>query len=496
MRPTQITFNEKHIFSDTPYESDDFGKSAARRLRYSLFWKMYQRGSYRKDVSAWAQARLTNQSLYAAIRSIYGPAYRLGEFGKMYLWGGQLDPAAGDGMEVPSALPVVTENENIREFISQLWAWSNWRTQKDTIALQGTVLGDAFIRVVDDRLAKKVYLEVLHPSIMEEVTKDAWGNIKSYVITFPTKHPESGLDVVFKEVCERNGDDVVFETFSDTQPYAWNGVASKWSESYGFVPVVHIQHNNIGVGWGLSELHAVRTQLQEMDDVASVVTDRIRRMMKSGWMFSGYTPPGGASTSTEIVIPSRYASMSVVERRSAPDPIREDEPILYTSNEHARPWPLVGPSDISGAVEYLSAIEEETERNYPQLRYEVLRAGGLASGTALRMARQPAETRVRQHRANYDDPLVRAQQMALSIGGYRDIFPGIDLETFTAGGLAHRIGARPVFQVDEAEENEADKSFWEAAKLAGDAGFPLGAYLLHKGWAPEDVALYLDTEEV
>jgi len=488
MRPTQIVFNEKYLFSDTPYESDDFGKSEARRLRYSLYWKMYQRGSYRKDVSIWAQARLTNQSLYRAIRSIYGPAYRLGEFGKMYLWGGQLDPAAGDGAEVPSALPIITDNENIRPFISRVWTWSNWKTQKDIVSLQGTILGDVFIRVVDAAKAGKIYFEVVHPSVVEEITEDVWGNIKGYTITFPAKHPDSGLDVVFKEVCERSGDKVLYSTYADRELYAWNGVAAEWSEEYGFIPMIHIQHNDIGVGWGLSELHAARTKIQEMDDVASVVTDRIRRMMKSGWMFSGYNPPADSRTTATIVVPSRFASMSVEERRDTPDPIREDEPMLLASDPNARPWPLVAPSDIEGAVGHITAIMEELERDYPELKFEITRAGGDASGTALRIARKPAETKVVQRRANYDDPFVRVQQMALSIGGYRGIFPGINLDTFGAGGLDHTIGARPVFQTDEVEENEISRTFWEAAKAAKSAGLNLLIYLRRAGWSEEDLA--------
>jgi hypothetical protein len=112
-----------------------------------------------------------------------------------------------------------------------------------------------------------------------------------------------------------------------------------------------------------------------------------------------------------------------------------------------------------------------------------------ASGAARRVARQRVEVRVYERRSGYDAGLVRAQQMAVAIGGYRRYpgYAGFGLDSYAAGALDHTIGERPVFPPDVTDEAEVAKLEWEAAKVAEEAGYPLELYLEDRGWAPERI---------
>ena len=109
----------------------------------------------------------------------------------------------------------------------------------------------------------------------------------------------------------------------------------------------------------------------------------------------------------------------------------------------------------------MTSILSEVERNHPELQADMATASGDASGRALRVARERVEAMVSQRRAGYDDGLVRAQQMALSIGGMKG-YPGYEafgIGSYERGELDHSIGDRPVFAVDEADRLELATAF-------------------------------------
>lgn len=472
-------FREEFITSgkETVGGIDDFADFDARRVRYDINWSMYESVVYR-NVNDWATTYKTRYALYKYIRSIYNPSYRLGEFWKSHLWGGELDREAGP----EGALPIITDNEQIREPLAQLWQWSNFAIVKDTITLSGAVLGDAFIRVVDDVKNGRVFLQYIHPATVAEVTKDERGNIKGYTIEEMKPSPISGSPVRFKEVASRGeGEQVIYRTYLNDSPFAWNGLASAWDEPYGFIPMVHIQHNDVGKCWGWAEIHPARSKIHEVDDLASMLSDQARKSINAKWFFAGLKAP----TSGTGNIVGQHPTATTAR----PEPGRELESAIYSADPESKAYPLVAPLDIPGVVTHITEILKELERDYPELKFDNLRSSGTVSGAALRVARQPAETKVSQRRANYDNVLVRAQQMALSIGGFRGYFPGIGLDSFTQGSLDHNIGPRPVFYTDPLEKLQEESEFWKAAQLVVQAGGNLAGWLEKEGWTKEAIAL-------
>lgn len=474
-------FREAFLSSE-PLDTDDFDDFDARRLRYALLWSFYENSAYR-SIHTWATAYKAQYSLYRYIRQLYNPAYRLATFWQTHLWGGPLDPAAGDGEIIPTALPIdctAATADALRAAISRIWSWSNWPIRKDVVSLWGTVLGDVAIRVVDDTDRRKVYLDLVHPGTLAEVTLDAYNNVKGYTIQETRPHPDGAHGTVtYAETAERGaGEDVVFRTYLDGQPWAWNQQAAEWVEPYGFIPLVVIRHNDVGLDWGWSEIHPARSKIHEVDDLASILSDQIRRHLNTVWLFAGDKP---RSTPTVTgATPTAYI----------PDPGREEIPVLYTKDPAVKPYPLVADLDIAGSIQHMMELLKELERDYPELRFDNLRVSGEVSGATLRVARQPVETKVNMRRAGYDDALVRAHNMAVAIAGWRGLpgFQPFNLGSFAQGDLEHSIALRPVFEVDPMDRLDEDKAFWTNAQAAVDAGLPLKLFLRREGWTEQELA--------
>lgn len=481
-------FREDFTTSQPLLIDDDFSSLDGRRLRYAINWAMYENTAYRR-AHTWAESYKTAYGLYRYIRNIYNPAYRLGDFWQSHLWGGMLDPKAGDGKQVYSALPIVTDIQPLRQAIAKTWEWSNWQTNKGIVTLRGAVLGDSVIKIVDDPKRGKVYMEPVHPGNLAEVTLDKWGNVKEYAIEEERLDQKNNKKVTYREEATREGDGgaVVYRTFMNGSLFAWDGESAEWSVDYGFIPLVVIQHKNVGLPWGWAEMHAGLANFREVDDQASLLNDQIRKMVNSVWLFSGVSSPktGGVTAS---------ASTPTTDN---PEAGREDVPALYgPSGADAKP--LISPLDITATANNIQAIIKKIERDYPELSEDLENASGDVSGKALRINREPVITKVEDRRPNYDNALVRAQQMAVAIGGFRGYdpaFSGFDLDSYASGRLAHSIGDRPVFRKDPLDEIEVEQAFWTAAKAAKDAGMPMSLFLRRNGWTDEQVSEYENSPE-
>lgn len=483
-----IAFREAYLTAPVT-DTVSWTDQDARRLRYGILWAQYEQTSYR-DTHAWATAYRKQYALYKYIRPVYNPAYRLGEFWKAHLFGGLLDSEAGDA----GAIPIITENESLRVAIANLWKWSRWQVQKDVLTVRGAILGDAAIQVVDDVTSGRVYLSLLHPGSIEYVERDSFGNVKAYGIREERDDPRGKTGhVTYIERVGRAGDLVVYETFLNGKPYAWpenkdrtgKAVAS-WSEPYGFVPLVVIQHNDVGLDWGWSELHPIRAKVQEADELASMLSDQIRMIVQPRWLMRGMKEPKDGLTIE--------GADATTDR---PSPGREEINAIWNVPVDGGADAMVADLDLENVLVHIDTILKEIERDVLELSQDIHTASGSASGRALRVARQPVVAKVVQRRANYDAALVAVTGMAVAIGGYRgyDGYKGFGLDSYVKGDLAHTIAKRSVFEEDVLDQTEIDLAFWKAAEQAGKAGVSLTAFLVESGWDEERISTLMKSVE-
>lgn len=468
-------FREAYMSADI-LDSADFSAFGARQLRYRIYWSFYENTAYR-NIHKWATSYRNQHGLYKYIRNIFNPTYRLGEFWKAMTWGGMLDDEAG----MTGAIPIQTNNEALRPVIARLWRESNWNVNKDIMTLQGSILGDVGIKIVDDAQRGLVRLEVIHPGMIRDVQVDPAGYVKGYELEEETTGPD-GRKHTYTEIASRDGDLVVYQTLIDGRPGAWQTDAAgdlvdTWSVPYTFTPFVILQHNNVGLEWGWSEIHPLRSKIHESDDLASKIHDQIRKMVDAPFLFAGVKKP---STQPE--------TSGATPTQSRPEPGREEIPAIYSTDPAASATPLVAPLDLAASTQELQQVLSEIERDYPELQMDIWSAQN-TSGRALRTARQRAEIKVKQRRGAYDSAIERAHQMAIAIGGWRGYpgYEGFGLESFDRGALDHSVADRPVFSRDPMDDIEQAAAFWDAAGRAINAGVALEAYLAEMGWDEERI---------
>jgi hypothetical protein len=485
---------------------DEWSRLESREFRYSLNWGMHQNDAYRELVHRWATRLKVRYGTSRHIRHIYNPAERLGNFYQGHTFAGPLDREAGDGESAPSALPIVTENEAIRPAIARLWEDSCWSIVKDILTLWGAVLGDAAIRIVDDPARGQVRKELVYPGHLARVEFDSQHDVKAYLLRRWAEDPSVGgperLDpvtagvemvrpVVYAERCYRDGDLVVFETFKDGKPFAWNGVASSWTEPYGFVPLRVLNHRSVGLDWGVNCFHGGLPQFMEVDDQASVLGDNNRKKLNGPWLMTGVRSMAelkGAGVDRSKRTPA--------ENAADPEPQRSELNLLFAHSVDARAISMTADIDIAGMCEHIRDMLAQIEKRYPEMLADVGMGGGHMTAEAVRNARQIAAARVQLIRPAYDAAEVATNQMALAIGGLRGYpgYEGFGLDSFEAGTLDHSIGHRPVFEVDPLDAINEDQAFWQACNEAVKAGVPLPLYLERNGWSEEDLKALADAK--
>jgi hypothetical protein len=475
--------------------SQDFSSPDSRATRYDVLWAYYQGNAYR-NLHKWAKKLKHDYGLYTYIRDIYNPAGRICNFHQTHIWGGHLDKVAGDGSEKPSALPITdVANESLREAIAKIWQWSRFRIYKDIVTLYGSVYGDVFLKVVDMPDRELVYIDRVHPGWIVDVRRNALDEITYYEMQYMRLDPErnNGQKATYTERATLLDNGVVYQTLRNNQPYDWDGYGEEWVIEYPFVPLVHIQHFNVGLDWGWSELFQKLSTFRELDDQASKLGDQVRKMVDSPWFFTGVRPGKDGGTIT-------IEGLGTENEGTVSEISREETPLLYAYEPGARAFPLVAELDIEAALNHVKEISFEVERSYPELRTALWRGRGQGdvSGRALILARQEADDKVTSRRVNYDEKLVTAHRMALAIAGEAG-YDGFNAYSFQdwdgdTGPSAHTIKAdRPVFKPHPSESLDHSRQLWTNAALAQRVGVPLDIFLKDQQWDPERIAEITDS---
>lgn len=421
----------------------------SRRIRYDILWAFYENSLY-DSIHSWSTTYKSNHDLYRHIRSIYNPTSTIVDFWKSHLWG---------------TLDILSGNDQLKEDIQQVWNWSNWSLQSTTCAMQGALFGDSFIKVVDDQKRSKVYFEVVHAGNIVEITKDAMGNIKGYTLIEQRIDYDTNRPAEYKEQVTNIEGLVTFETFKDNRPHSWNSVSEYIEQPYDFVPLVHIQHSNAGLPFGLSEIHTARSKIHEVDDLASIVSDYIRKQSNPVKILTGVKLPPNIEASTK----------------------KRDEQKYLTGTGNANYTPLVTDLDLSGSVSYIRSILDQLENEYPELQLSKnsLASGSEKSGKSINELRKPIITKVTQARRSYDDSLIRANQMALTIGGLNGYF-NYGSDSFDKGMLDHKIADRDVFDKDELEHVELTTAKTNVLVSLVNSGASLKTAAIIAGFTPQE----------
>jgi hypothetical protein len=251
----------------------------------------------------------------------------------------------------------------------------------------------------------------------------------------------------------------------------------------------------------MGELHTNIPKFIEIDDLTSKVDDEIRKTVDAQWLYVGLKPAAGDNSflgdedGGELDCDGAAWAGGLPPIRRPRDGRRErsSTKIQWCSDPNAKAIPLVANLPIAAATAQIATLRTAIEADHPELQADMATSAGDASGRALRVARERVEAMVSQRRAGYDDALVRALRMAISIGAQKG-YPGFgafDAGSYARGDLDFTIKPdRPVFAVDNLDRIAEQQATAAALKAFADAGLPLEMAMERLGFDAEDMEEY------
>ncbi len=510
--------------SSSRSSSLDFCGLDGRRKRYRLGWSLYLNDVFWDDVHYESQDVKLQFGLYGYTRTVFNPIYRLVEFHTSHIIGGSLDPDAGDGTKVKSALPIETKRPAVRKGLARLWRDSEWLIRKDIWVRHGASMGDTILKGCDDPERGRITMEIIHPGSLTWVEREGGtGRVLGYTREEkrhdPRRAPSRPSGSPYATDANRSAgtvdyrEDAGIETGPDGKPRVWyetrlnnvlydwrtrpdgqpygeegnEGAEPRWTVPYGFIPIVITQHMPVGLDWGLAEGHPVLEKVFEVADSGSNLGDHVRRILNETALVAGASP-------ADLVISASPREDTTGNPQSG----RTKRALLGIPDPDVKVLFLTQDMDLAAVSGHVAALKSDINEDFPELDTDLWKTGD-PSGRAMRLARQRAEMKVQQRRTGYDRDLEALQRMCLAIGGIRgyDDYTGLATDDpFNDKVVEHSIGHRPVFAPDPIDDIMEGDAFWTMVQKAVSAGVPLEVVLRREGWSEEDINEILDAQEL
>lgn len=401
---------------------------------------------------------------------------------------------------------IETENQAIVEPLTQVWRWSNFDAKKILLGRITPQLGDGFIRVEMPDAKDQVRMELIDPEHVVDFDVDQRGYITWIRI----------------EVRYARGDDR--DINGQLREFHHVEVWDKWSERYRrweidanrpallesdlsklgtpledrtfesmgitFVPIVHVPFRDVGETRGQAAVWPSIDKIVELDTIVTALHQN----------YFAYDRPTWAIESMGMDQQGRFTPPPPVSAGQSPSGSTSND-VVYLGRD--RLWRLPAGWSLKSTVPEinfdagLAQIRDywtTLERRQPELLYSRISdlASGDVSGRAIRFMLSGAITRAMMARFNLEQGLVRAHQMALTMGAKAGLFKNLGGK-FEDGGFDHSFKAREIIPISDFEKAETDQAQGQAAQAWQTAGLPLSEILKRNGYTDEQIVEILNT---
>ena len=478
------------------------------------------------DFEDMLEAYYMNNGLYDAIQAymgandiwtpgmqpLYNPAHRAVEFHVSHLWPGALD----------RAFRLICEDEKVESAIQQVLKWSNWESKKQLAARWYAEFGTMFIKVPVRKESQQVRLQVIKSRYVTDFETDS-----SDFITFiridsqksrlnKAGQPETYMRTEVWNKAE-NSYRVFDHRFSRNTPLSQLGKPVEQSEitKFGidFIPFVHAKFKDIGEPRGLGVFTHVLDKIDEANRIATRLHEIAFRFNRA---YIGISANDKDAQGRPLPAP-RLMDRNNNAVESADD-LAEDQSI-FTMPGMSKLEMMVPNINFAGHLQELTDQMDEIKQDMPELRYYDIRESSNISTDTMRMMLAGAIDRVLDARGSAHAALIRALQMALTLGKVNGFDGFTRLGDYADGALEFSFAEQEVLPLTKKERAEGVKisvdagmdilfamkqhgyteteikEFTRSAEYllrmqqkANDAGMSIETILLRAGWDEKDLA--------
>lgn len=424
-----------------------------------------------------------------AVKGFRNPTNAAIEFHAATLWPGSL----------PHALPIefpenAQSTDAKRAAIQQVWKWSNWGETKQLFAREYATLGEQWIKVpvkLDrDGTPKSVYMDLIEPEYVTEFDKDERGFLTYIRLDIPrTRRLDDRTEAyIHTEVWDKEA--LTYRVWrhkyegraTDQLGTPDDDSEENYQQAYGidFIPFVHAKFVDDGDPRGRA---AIEPALDKIDEANRMATRLHQLMFQHGvpdkQLVSSLVDGDGYSQPTIQLAPtSANGTYNLAgETMWSPPAGTKIETILENIKFDAH-------------LEAVNAMMDHLSRtDLPQLKWGEIADNRDLSGKAIRLMLTAAIAVAEEVRGNAESALVRAHQMALTIGQVNDLFDK-SLGDYDKGDFEHWFEERSIVPLDEEEEAGVDKTKAETAVLRMTVGYPEDRNLEYLGMTEGEVKEY------
>lgn len=405
------------------------------------------------------------------------PANRAVEFHVSHLWPGPLN----------KALPIISENEAIIPAIQQVWKWSNFGTKKQLGARWFAEFGNMFIKVAtkSDAAGKvqKVVESFIKPENVIDFELDDYGFITYIRIDVTSSRTVNGTEENYThtEIWDKaessyrmyehqfgQGADMV--NLGDPKD-----VKTLADFKIDFIPIVHAKFRDTGNDRGDAVFVHALDKIDEANRMATRLHNLLFRYNKATEVITA----GGNDQSGKPLPPPAILDGDGNQVQSGDDFDRTDHDLMLLPG-NADVKQLVPQLQYAEALAILNAMMEELEQDLPEMAYYRMKDKGDLSGRAVRLMLSDAIDRAVEARGNGETAIIRANQIALTLGAIHGLEGFSNIGTYTDGSFEHTFSEREVIPVSAIERAEA-------VKMDTDAGIPVSVSLKQHGASVEQI---------
>lgn len=428
------------------------------------------------DLYAALQTIASDRGVWSpAIKGLRNPAHRVVEFYVAHLW--------------PSDFELVTTNDAIVEPLGKVWQWSNWDAKQRLAARWFSMLGDLFIKVVSQPTSGRVYLQLINPENVLDFDSDVRGFLTYLHIEVPivVRDGDKTTPMVHTEIWDKAAGTYrrwqrdrrlkvdELGTPTETKPLSAFGI--------DFLPFVHALFQDVGNDRGAGAyLHAL-DKVDEANQQATRLHQMLYRNNKATWALQAN---GVDASGRPLPPPSIQGSGSAATADNGIVEIGDESFVRLPGT--ATLAPLVPNINFDAGLSILNAQLRELQDDLPELTFYRLADEGQLSGAAIRMKMTAGIDKIMEARGNGLQALIRANQMALTIGKATNIDGFGTVGAFDSGELDHSYAPRDPIAISEAERLANEQAKADVAIAQQQSGVSQKATLRDRGYSDEEIA--------
>lgn len=381
----------------------------------------------------------------------------------------------------------VEQNDPIKAALDQVLLWSNWNRAKRKHARWVSLYGEAFLKVVADPDAGRVYYELIEPQYVTDYSID----VRDFIT-------DCRLDIPQCDVTRMGRQHWVHtEAWSKDEQRVriWrtdgqlDGVVGRHLDDLG-TPMTEMPLSAFGIDF----IPICRAPLREIDDgrALGAVQPALEAIIEGDLSATNlhslvFTDLAGAKVLKSVGMDAagRPLPPPAVSAASADGAVgrQSDNSVVVGRREF---WRLPGNQELQDVIpdiNYAAALailqdhDQHVERLLPALGYIRISemSGGDLSGKAITYKMRAFVDQVEEGRSNVLACLKQADMMALTMGMAAGIFSG--LGDFNSGDFEHDFAEQPILHLSTLDEAEEERTRAQAAQAYASAGIPMSVIL-------------------